>query len=202
MKKTTIYGVLHTPKNLEKVLEIIIPQINPETRIGFEVPNSQIGIYDMLNMCQGEELEELKEAITKRYVTEQHRSLEAHNFWFNLYNKLKKAGHHKIIGLGSEERIDLLAHYTKENKENYKSNAGVLYHLMKGPHFNPYLAKKMRTREVDTLIVGCAHAPKVAELTNSKLVMINQLDEQFKKIIKSNQETYEKMKHELPELRY
>ena len=203
-----VYSVLHGSENVERVISLISPQVTAKNKVGLEVSEEDLRLYDQINargLSPQNAEKELLDAIIKKYgydysgnEEELPNPLSAAIFWSNLYNHLKNSGV-EVIGLGSEKRIRLLNHNVDRS---YRG--AVMYHLIEVLHFDHFLFERILEYNVDRIIVGCGHAKRISKITSSNLILVDELHprlEQMQEVFEREYRAGQYGTYSLPDLR-
>ena len=208
-----IYSVFHEHGNVNRAISLISSQITAKNKVGLEVSEAELRLYDQINgrgLSPQDAEKELLNAIIEKYNYEysgnEHelpQPLSAAIFWSNLYNDLKKSGA-EIRGLGSEKRIRWLnacVHERFKYTRDRSPDEAMRYYLILSPHFDNLLIQRIVENCFDRVIIGGGHAAKVAEKTGSNLVVLDGLPADLKKRNDDLGEEYQSGKYTLPDLR-
>ncbi|RMD66351.1 hypothetical protein D6817_04245 [Candidatus Pacearchaeota archaeon] len=205
-----VFGVFHTLENTERAISLISPYVTSRNKVGLEVSGRELKLYDEIN-ARKLPPEYARKALLDRICEERGwhypenedelpNGLSAALFWYGLYNGLRQSGA-EIKGLGSEKRSRLLDKLLAECRRHPTCSASLRYDLIAGPHSDRFLTERMLESGCDRAVVGIAHATKVANKTDSKLVVIDDLPLDLKRMIDALEEVYQSKRHSLPDLR-
>ena len=201
-----VYSVSHGYENVERANSLISPQVTSSNKVGLEVSEADLKLYDEINsreLSPNDTKKALLDVIIERYdhdysgrEEELPQPLSAALFWHSMYDDLKQSGA-EIKGLGSEKRIRLLNQYANDHSHE----AFMMYHLISGPHFDNLLTERILENGFDRVVIGLGHAAKVADKTGSKLVVIDGLPLDLKEMNDAFEREYQSGRYTLPDLR-
>lgn len=201
-----VYSVSHVHENVERAASFISPDVTANNKVGLEVSEADLKLYDEINsrkLSPNDAEKALLDAIIERYgydysgrEEELPQPLSFALFWYGMYNELRQSGA-EIKGLGSEKRIRLLNMYAHGDY----STEFMMYSLISGPHFDSLLTERILENGFDRVVIGLGHAAKVADRTNSKLVVIDDLPGDLKHTNDAFERIYQSGRYTLPDLR-
>jgi hypothetical protein len=206
-----IIGVIHLPERLESVEKRLVSLVKEGDRVGIEPSPEDIALYIQSQKTDCP-LDHLYKKMKDRDnlhdfpINELIGIRDFHEFYFGIYNLLLRLGA-VPIPVGSRVRdtahVEFIRRYFIDH-EDYDVQGSFILNLTEKPHFDHYVASKIRGENLFGVIIGCDHNPistivggEYVDLSGRKSIW---WDEAWKQENYRLQEDYLKYKDRLPQL--
>lgn len=212
MVKPKIIGVIHTPDHLERVKAELVSLVGEDQNFGIEPSPEDILLYLQFRESK-HPIDEIYAAQKKAFglespkfpISELVGMKYFHKFFFGIYECLLKLGANPIA-VGSRVRNAYNFNLIKRcfvDGDDFSLQDFQLNNLIIIPHFDYHVAERIRTENLDGVIIGCDHRP-VARLVNGDFIDLSNRSSGYALERWENNEafhrTYRNYKASLPKL--
>ena len=182
MDPPIIIGIRHSSDQIKPVKKALTSLIKPGDKIGIEPSPEDILLYIQSQKAKSP-LDDLYQKIKKRDNLNDFPNHEInginqfHEFFSKIHDYLLDLGTIPI-GIGSRIRDTSYFDYVRKefvDKEHLNKEDSLILSLIKQPHFDYHVARKIQEKNLNGIIIGCDHKP-ISRIINGKYIDLGNRD--------------------------